>query len=123
MEQERILSVTPFSSHILGVFDDRVFLEECDYYQEGDAIPVVIQVEKNLWLELCDLWLQRKAEYCKQWNEFCGVFGNFYVRKYKEVGTINIRGDFNEEKEIYEFIDVPLCVATEIDKHCDMEHG
>lgn len=123
------LSITPFDSEIVGVMDDFVYFRESIYkYLEGDEKEefCCIRMKKAQYLQMIDLWLEQKQDFCKRYDHFCGVFGNFHIEEYKELGTINLLVDFDENKgEDGEYIykDVSLFEVISFDAHCDMEHG
>lgn len=134
---EYVLSIIPFTSEIIGVDDKHVYLKET-YSDDIDfkieiGVPVnlsdlpdshdcVLKVKRSEFMKLSKLWLNSKAGYCKRFNEFCGVFGNFYAERYKEIGTMELLDEVTEDEELI-YKTVPVFEVIKFSTICDMEHG
>lgn len=127
IENEISISITPFQSEILGANESNIFLKEI-YFTGEDSIdnPCVIQISKSLFNKICKLYIARKTEYCLKYNEFCGVFGDFHIEAFKQIGEIDLLTGFDETKgddgELI-YSKVPLFRVSKISLICDMEHG
>ena len=114
------LQFTPFASEIIGADDKYVYLKE-----GFDTEFFIIKIKQKLYLECCSSWLNSKAEFCKRYNHFCGVYGNMNVEEYKNSGEINIVVDYTGEeddlKPIYK--NVPIYEVISMNFYVDMEHG
>lgn len=124
------LKFTPFSSEIIGADEKFVFLKEVNMAtEEYNKTFVVLKIKVPLFIKTVKKWITTKAEYCNTYKHFCGVFGDFTVKEYKERGTINLLVGFKFNDEIENPIhspiykDVPLYEVIKIDLICDMEHG
>ena len=114
------LQFTPFSSEIIGVEKEYVFLKE-----GFDTEFFVLKIKQKLYLECCNAWLNSKSELCKLYKHFCGVYGNMKVEKYENSGEISLLVDYVGEdddlKPVYK--NVPLYEVISMDLYVDMEHG
>jgi hypothetical protein len=120
-EKEWNLAITPFTSEIMGSDDEFIYLKEYNYIEGEEEFPLILAVKREHFLEMINLWLDRKTEYCKLWKEWCGVFGEFYINVTKEIGKVTLLIDVENETPIYK--EVPLIEVVDFEKHCDMEHG
>src|SRR6476620_668368 len=122
--EDLTLSITPFDSEIVGVIDDFVYFREHLFLEGEEDEYCCIRMKRKQYLKMIGLWLEQKGDFCKRYGHFCGVFGNFYIEKFKELGTINLSVAFDENKgEDGEYIykDIPLFEVISFDAHCDME--
>lgn len=139
IEEEVSFSIIPFSSEIIGVDKNYVYLKEAfwtgkesdelNFSSQTDNIhPCVVKVLRKHYLIMINKWLDEKQGFCERYGHFCGVFGNFHVEDYKEVGKMNVLVDFelgydenDEGNPIYK--ELPVFEVISFNEHCDMEHG
>jgi hypothetical protein len=117
MKEQLNLSITPFDSEIIGADSKFLFIKE----QDINNAWYVLKIRRRDFNKMIKLWIDTKANYCKQWKHFCGVFGNFYITSTENQGKINILTNCEDETPIYN--DVPLLLVLSFDNRCDMEHG
>jgi len=120
MQREISLSITPFTSEIVGADTDYVYFKERAFSLEN--YDCIIKVKRDLYLKLCNLWLDSKADFNMRYGHFCGVFGNFEVEEYKEVGKTGLLVDGTDDEEVV-YEEVPIYEVTKFSEYCDMEHG
>lgn len=123
MEEEITLSLNPHEDRIIGVVGNQL-------YFKNEYENYVLIVKRKDYLKLLNSYIDSKKDFCKRYNHFCGVCGDFYITKYetfKEGFKINemIEVEDDGENEGIDFIEVeyPLYKAITFDNHCDMEHG
>lgn len=126
--EEMGLSIIPFTSVILSATKTHVYLRERYEDENHTEQHCILYVKRSHFNKMIKLWLDRKAEYYKNWKEFCGVFGNFQIEKIKFVGEgflMDFEGDENTPEKDWKYIKltVPIFEVISFDKHCDMEHG
>ncbi len=117
------VSIIPFENHILGVVDGFVFIKtEID--SNGDYEDAVVKIPRAEYLRIINLWLDEKADNCKRWGHFCGVFGNLTSDGGEQIGEIDIFNEASiEDKTIKELKNVPLILVEKFEDDVDMEHG
>jgi hypothetical protein len=123
-------SITPFTSKILGATKKKtnnVYIKEKDYLTNED---IVLEISNDMFIEMVSLWLEKKADYCERYNEYCGIFGNFNIEKFEVIGEVNWYNYKEIDDDNYDGYKpiptpklVPLIRVLEFDKQCDMEHG
>ena len=118
MEEELNISITPFISEIVGANSKFLFIKEQDINNDD---WYVLKIKRSDFNKMIKLWIDAKADYCKRYDHFCGVFGNFFIRVTKDCGKINLLIDVEDETPIYK--EVPVLLVLSFDDHCDMEHG
>jgi hypothetical protein len=118
MEEELNISITPFISEIVGANSKFLFIKEQDINNDD---WYVLKIKRSDFNKMIKLWIDAKADYCKRYDHFCGVFGNFFIRVTKDCGKINLLIDVEDETPIYKEVSVLLVLS--FDDHCDMEHG
>jgi hypothetical protein len=121
IEEELDLSVEPFKSEIIGANKKYIFVRENILSDEYP--PCILKIRKPDWNKMCRLWIEGKTQYCLKWNEFCGVMGTFSIEEFKQLGTINVSIDFDEDKEEMIYKDVPLFLVIKFSEIPDFEHG
>ena len=117
MEEQLKISITPFSSEIIGADSKFLFVKEQDF----DDNWYVLKIKRSDFNKMIKLWIDTKADYCKRYDHFCGVFGNFFIKMTKDCGKINLLIAFEDETAIYK--EVPLLLVLSFEDYCDMEHG
>ncbi len=118
MEEQLNISITPFTSEIIGANSKFLFIKEQDINTDD---WYVLRIKRSDFNKMIKLWIDAKAEYCKRYGHFCGVFGNFFIKVAKDYGKINLLIDVEDETPIYK--EVPVLSVLSFDNHCDMEHG
>ena len=118
MEEELNISITPFISEIVGANSKFLFIKEQDINNDD---WYVLKIKRSDFNKMIKLWIDAKADYCKRYDHFCGVFGNFFIRVTKDCGKVNLLIDVEDETPIYK--EVPVLLVLSFDDHCDMEHG
>lgn len=121
--KEQIICVTPTESEIIGVDDNYIYIKEIVIEDEDNCFPCVLKIPRHEYMRVFNIWLDFKADYCKRFQHFCGVFGSFDAIDYSQQGQINILLYIDEKSEEPIFQDVPLIEVTRFDDQCDMEHG
>ena len=116
---EQTLSITPFSSQIIGADSKFLYIKEMDL---SDESWYVLKVRHPMFIKMVRLWIGAKADYCKKYGHFCGVFGNFFIKEGHQIGEINILLEIDEEDNAV-YKNVPLIEVIAFDEYCDMEHG
>jgi hypothetical protein len=117
MEEQLIISITPFTSEIIGADSKFLFIREQDHNDNY----YVLKVKRSDFNKMIKLWIDAKAFYCIKYGHFCGVFGNFFITTTKDCGKINLLIAVEDENLIYK--EVPLLLVLSFDDSCDMEHG
>lgn len=124
-----IYGVEPFYTDVLSADDKWVYLKGEFDAEEDRHIdrPCILKILRYDWLTCINSWLDRKAEYFKNWEgAFCGVNGIFYVEDYKYIEDRElskyIEDDKAEDGVRIEFGIVPV-FEIKVSQHCDMEHG
>jgi hypothetical protein len=118
MTQEQLnISITPFTSEIIGADSKFLFIKE----QDHDDNWYVLKIKRSDFNKMIKLWIDIKADYCKRYGHFCGIFGNFLIKMTKHCGKINLLIAVEDETMIYK--EVPLLLVLSFDDRCDMEHG
>jgi hypothetical protein len=117
MEEELGISITPFSSEIIGADDKFLFIKEQDINDDW----YVLKIKRSDFNKMIKLWIDAKADYCKRWGHFCGVFGGFSIEDAKHCGYIELLIDVEDETPIYK--KVPILLVLAFDNRSDMEHG
>jgi hypothetical protein len=117
MDKQLNISITPFISEIIGADSKFLFIKE----QDLDENWYVLKIKRSDFNKMIKLWIDTKADYCKRYGHFCGVFGNFFIKMTKDYGKINLLINVEDETPIYK--EVPLLLVLSFDDYCDMEHG
>ena len=122
-----LIWIDPSKSDIVGVMGENIHIRSVYINDKDDSENnCVVVIDRTLFIRLLSLWLDRKADYCASWNEYCGIMGHFYPEEIACEGTTNIIVGFDPDKGDegeYIYQDVPLIQIIKIDEHCDMEHG
>jgi hypothetical protein len=75
-----------------------------------------------VYLQEWKKWIQGKRAYCERFNHYCGVMGYVHPENPELIGTQQIN-KWNEEKEDYDVIEVPVYKADKFNMEPDFEHG
>lgn len=118
MEEQLNISITPFTSEIIGANSKFLFIKEQDVNNDD---WYVLKIKRSDFNKMIKLWIDRKADYCKRYDHFCGAFGNFFIKMTKEYGETNLLIDVKDETPIYK--KVKILSVLSFDDNCDMEHG
>jgi hypothetical protein len=110
------------SDKILGVFDEWIYIEGIDHSKGSNEWDCVLAIQRNEFLRIFNIWLDGKKDYCERFNHFCGQMGTADVVKFAKQGTIDINR-WNEKKEDYDVLIVPLYFVTKVGNQCYFEHG
>jgi hypothetical protein len=121
VKEELNLSVIPFESEIVGADKKYVYIKETLEFEK--ELCCALKIKRKDYLTMCNMWLDRKSDFCLRYGHFCGVFGNIFISKYKEDGKINLLVGFDEEKEDVIYKEVPVFEVIEFDNCVDIEHG
>jgi hypothetical protein len=114
-EEDRLeTSIIPFHDEIIGIKKGNVYIKNID---------AVIVTSKEEYLRLCSLWLDRKEGICNSYKHFCGIFGNFSAIDSKEIGTIELNDQYDEETDTMNSTKYTIIAVEKFDDLCDMEHG
>lgn len=119
-------SIIPFTSEIIGASNNirSVFIIEKNLKTNED---VVLQVSKKDFMNMVELWIEKKGEYCDKFDRFCGIMGDFSVEKSEKIGDVELLQtvNFDEDENSFEikYESLPVIVVKKWDTFCDMEHG
>lgn len=128
--------------HILGGYKDKVHVQGLSYEWDetkepklevgvtylGSDFPdiieedIILSIDRKMFKEMLDKWLDEKIDYCDSWNEYCGVGGYIKCKVEKAYNTwINIYSDNLDEKPTKK--DFTVYNVVSFDEYIDMEHG
>ena len=112
------ITYDPSNDEILGVVSDKIHVKVYDMNQE----PVILIMSKELFYKTWDNWLKGKQDYCKRFNEYCGVGGYTIIEEGKILKRkINLY-EYIGDEEVKEIFPVVVEVTKFSDIH-DFEHG
>ena len=111
------IAYDPSTDKILGLFNNEIHIK---VYHEDK--PVILILSNDLFHKTWDNWLIGKSDYCKRWNEYCGVMGYTHI----EVGKI-----LEKKINLYEYDDdgggiehCPVVInVTKFSDYHNFEHG
>lgn len=115
----------------LNPVDDRIIgVKENNIYFKSESLECVIVTTEKEYFKILKEYINTKRDFCKRFNHFCGVFGEFTADKYERLKNDILLNDvfeveddgYNDGIEIKE-IPYPVYFVHEFDKDCDMEHG
>ena len=115
------ITYDPSTDEILGVFDNQIHIKSI-----YDDSPVVLVLSNELFHKTWNNWIKGKEDYCKRWNEYCGIGGYTYIEEGKILNkTIKLYEYPYSEKE--EFIrveyDSPVIEVIKFSELHNFEHG
>lgn len=103
MNETEFVSFDFYGIEILGVIGDEIVITGNSNYYDNKCI---IYIDRKLYSETFDKYLDRKAEFCKRYGHFCGV-SSITSEDFTKIG-------FSNENIVYRI--------NNIDE-IDMEHG
>jgi len=120
---EEDIYLNPLEDRIIGVVENEIYFKP----EHKDYVIVTTETE---YLKLVKKYIETKRDFCKRYNHFCGVFGEFFAEKaerFEEDFKLNEPFDVeddgqNDGLEMRE-VAYPIYFVHEFEKHCDMEHG
>lgn len=128
--------------HILGGYKDKVHVkglsQEWDEtkepkwevgvvyhssdFPEVNEEEVILAIDRNMFKDMLDKWLDKKIQYCDSWNEYCGSGGYIYCEVNKAYDTwINEYSEDLDEKPVRK--DITVYDVMSFEEYIDMEHG
>jgi hypothetical protein len=128
--------------HILGGYKDKVHVQglshewdetkepklEVGIIYKGSDFPeiieedVILSIDRDMFKNMLDKWLDEKIDYCDRYNHYCGVGGFIYCSCEKSYETwLNIYHD-NPDKQPTKK-DITVYNVLSFDELIDMEHG
>jgi hypothetical protein len=128
--------------HILGGYKDKVHVkglsQEWDETKEpklevGVAYnmsdfpevtdeDIILSIDRNMFKDMLDKWLDEKINYCNHWNEYCGSGGYIYCETEKAYETwVNEYSNNPDENPVRK--DYVVYNVISFDELIDMEHG
>jgi hypothetical protein len=113
VEEELRLDFDISESHVLGVTAEYVHIK---------GNKVVLLIPREMYIRVWNMWLNRKAEYCKLWNHYCGVGG--YIDVIESVPTHDITlNDYDQNNENIIEVVYKAFIVKQVGNYIDMEHG
>jgi hypothetical protein len=125
MNKDTILYIEPPVTKIIGVVGKNIYLLTHGYEDDADVKDIddcVVIITESTYKRLWKKWIEGKRDYCERFNHFCGVMGYFTTINPIPNGTISIT-KYNENKKDYDFVEVPLYIATEFTENPEFEYG
>jgi len=120
---EENIYLNPLEDRIIGVVENEIYFkpEHRDY---------IIVTTENEYLKLVKEYINSKRDFCKRYNHFCGVFGEFTAKKYKRAKEdfklnepFDVEDDGINDGLEMRAVPYPVYLVYEFEMDCDMEHG
>jgi len=93
------------SLKIIAVFGSQVHVEgKLVIDNHDEPVVCVLKMERKLFLQTVNMWLEAKKEHCERYNRACGTLGRLRATE-------------------YEMYPDPTITVTAFDASIDMEHG
>jgi hypothetical protein len=115
--------LNPLEDRIIGVVDNNIYFKS----EYRDYVLIITEIE---YIQLVKQYINTKRDFCKRYNHFCGVFGEFSANKYERLTNdfvlnqpFDVEDDGNNDGLEIREVQYPIYFVHEFDKHCDMEHG
>ena len=115
--------LNPINDRIIGVVENEIYFKP----EYRDYVIVTTETE---YLKLVKEYINTKRDFCKRYNHFCGVFGEFSAEKYERVKEdfvlnepFDVEDDGENDGMEIRKVPYPIYFVSEFDKRCDMEHG
>lgn len=118
METEEIVFTFDPEDRILSVVDGNVHLR----IEDEDSNDIILSIPREKYIKALNEWLDRKAEYWKNWGHYCGV-GYVLVYDCVKIG-IGYLSLCTIDTDEYEDVEVDIySPKPDSEIIVDMEHG
>ena len=120
---EENIYLNPLEDRIIGIIENKLYFKP--KYRD-----YIIVTTENEHLKLLKGYIKTKRDFCKRYNHFCGVFGEFTAKKYKKVKSdfklnepFDVEDDGKNDGLEMKEISYPVYFVYEFEMDFDMEHG